>query len=264
VIEKLDKLESVRPRKRVDQACSECSKHHRKCEPEPGKAKCKRCAKNDAECSFTKGAAVSSMSVRKSSSDWDQDKLHSPISPIHAPSGSLLSTARPRPATNPSYETQQSTLLANRFQDVAPGPAHYGRGQSAYMPQEYVQNVWNSPSAASPVAHGLPAAPSGQYHDMYAVNSRPPIGPPQHAQQWSQHEEASLSPGHGLRSAQMYSSPSPPFQAQHGYGHPDAPYHPQQGSRMAQSSRYPSTYAHITPSNPASGGNDNQYYERMN
>jgi len=46
----------VRPRKRVDQACTECSKRHRRCEKDVGAAKCKRCTKHDTECIFGSAA----------------------------------------------------------------------------------------------------------------------------------------------------------------------------------------------------------------
>ncbi|KLO10142.1 hypothetical protein SCHPADRAFT_531350 [Schizopora paradoxa] len=184
-------LDKARLRKRAEQACTECSKHHRKCETDEGKSRCKRCDKNNIDCSF---------SARVSPSDHDSDsptargfpstrggyRSHYPgAAPAAVGGGYVHQSVDPRHAyADPRYAgTHQSASVS----------AQYPSDLSSQYPQYNAYN--NSPPGSWSGSPGAP--PQVQGGGMHGWNMQQQQQHPQHAVSQVPAGQVSYNTGHG-------------------------------------------------------------------
>lgn len=141
----LQALAEARPRKRVDQACTECSKHHRKCERRENETSCARCKKTGIPCIFTgrNGPAqspepadqYSDVSPRESAHSWLADEVcYADLHIAPKPDIPSLPTTKPlrtRPVESAILPSTTSSILRlhhhPRWPDTSaarPSPQH--------------------------------------------------------------------------------------------------------------------------------------------
>lgn len=166
----LQALAEARPRRRVDQACTECSKHHRKCDRREGQASCARCLKAGIQCIFT----VRNGLAQSPEPERDSDTSLSPQSPTYShfpyPSSSTSASvhAQPGPSTQQQQPYTQHQPYAYSYNTPAPAVPTTSQIDPRSAPYHPHQNPTVSPALGrgmGPMINANPSGPQYQHPD---------------------------------------------------------------------------------------------------